>query len=324
MIGKRGKLMILLYVIFLAVLFLMCSTDLIIREPEKEIYQIAVIIEDVRDDNYSNFKKGMDQAAVEFNADVRFITLYEKLDTRQQLELIEREQQDGTDALIVVPADEEQVIAALAGKKVTVPVVLLSSGLTGEGVTGNVDIDYKDMGKYLAERMAEHMTKDVPVLIASSPESQSMMSRNFLDGAGGALSEMGYECQIVDYDRQKMGEIPERFGKRTGTKTAILAESPEILAEMAGFLADNPSCRDAVQGLFGRGSTWPILNYLDRGLITGICVTDEFSIGYFSVYMAVQGLEGYGKQTPREVDFHYIEKEDLRDPAYEKMLFPIE
>ena len=90
MIGKRGKLLVVLYVVFLAVLFLMCSTDLIIREPEKEIYQVAVIIEEARDDNYGNFRKGMDQAAMEFNADVRFITLYEKLNAEEQMELIDR------------------------------------------------------------------------------------------------------------------------------------------------------------------------------------------------------------------------------------------
>ena len=75
MIGKRGKLLLLLYVLVLIILFLMCSTDLLIKEPDKEIYQIAVIIEDIRDDNYSNFRKGMDQAAVELNADVRFIRI---------------------------------------------------------------------------------------------------------------------------------------------------------------------------------------------------------------------------------------------------------
>ena len=63
MIGRSGKVMIVLYIVCLVVLFLMCSTDLIIREPERQIYQIAVIIEDVRSDNYSNFRKGMDLAA---------------------------------------------------------------------------------------------------------------------------------------------------------------------------------------------------------------------------------------------------------------------
>ena len=125
MIGKHGKLLIFLYIVFLIILFLMCSTDLVIREPEREIYQIAVIIEDVRSDNYSNFRKGMDQAAMEFNVDVRFITLYEKLDVEQQMELMDREQQDGADALIVVPADEEQI----NGKPMTIPVIFLRSGL---------------------------------------------------------------------------------------------------------------------------------------------------------------------------------------------------
>ena len=32
MIGKRGGLLVFLYMIFLVVLFLMCSTDLIIRK----------------------------------------------------------------------------------------------------------------------------------------------------------------------------------------------------------------------------------------------------------------------------------------------------
>ena len=108
MIGRRGKALIIVYVAFLAVLLLMCSTDLIIREPEREVYQVAVIIEDMRSDNYSNFRKGMDQAAMEFNVDVHFITLYEKLDAAQQMELMEREEQDGADALVVVPADEGQ------------------------------------------------------------------------------------------------------------------------------------------------------------------------------------------------------------------------
>ena len=90
MIGKRGGLLVFLYMIFLVVLFLMCSTDLIIREPKKKVYQISVIVEDDRDDNYSNFKKGMEQAAVELHADVRFITLYERLDAGQQMELLNR------------------------------------------------------------------------------------------------------------------------------------------------------------------------------------------------------------------------------------------
>ncbi len=236
MIGKRGKATLLLYMIFLAVLFLMCSTDLIIREPEKEIYQIAVIIEDSRDDNYGSFRKGMDQAALELNADVRFFTLYEKLDADQQMELIGREQQDGADALIVVPADEDRVVDALAGHQVTVPMVLLGSGLTGEGVTGTVVVDYGKMGELLGQKMAEHMDEHRTVLVFSDPSAQSGASRRFLEGARTVMEEEGILCRLVVRDGEQ-GFKPFTESLDAEGQVLILAESPEILAETAGILA---------------------------------------------------------------------------------------
>lgn len=321
MIGKRGKLLIFLYMIFLIVLFLMCSTDLIIREPEQKIYQMAVIIEDGRDDNYSNFRRGMDQAAVEFNADVHFITLYEKLDADQQMELIEREQQDGNEALIVVPVDEMKLSGALTQKQIMIPMVVLESEITGEEVIGTITTDYKKMGQYLARQMLGRVSEDCVILIFSETGNRSIASRNFSDGITQELDNGGYQYEMV---MQREGGFREVMKSLEGKKSVILAESPEILTEAAGAMADDPALAESVQGLYGRGSTLAILNYLDRGLITGICVTDEFSVGYFSVYMAVQKLEGLEIQTPMVMDYYYIENKDLREPVYEKMLFPIE
>ena len=42
------------------------------------------------------------------------------------------------------------------------------------------------------------------------------------------------------------------------------------------------------------------------------------------MYMAVQALERAGGQIPLVLDSYYIEKEDLRDPKYEKMLYSME
>lgn len=308
---------IFLYVVFLAVLFLMCSTDLIIREPEKEIYQVAVIIEDARDDNYGNFRKGMDQAAVELNADVRFITLYEKLDAAQQMEMILREQQDGTDALIVVPADEKQVIAALASKQVTTPVVLLGSELMGEGVAGVVAVDYKEMGAVAARQIIGHTPKDCPVLILEDREKKSDMSRRFQEGAAKELEDAGYNYETVE-------SLEGRVRAGEGENAVILAENPQILTEAARILADNPHLSEHILGLYGRGTTMQILNDLDRGVITGVCAADDFGIGYLSVCMAVRALEESGSQRPVTMECWYIEKEDLKDPVFEAMLYPIE
>lgn len=319
MIGRSGKVMIVLYIVCLVVLFLMCSTDLIIREPERQIYQIAVIIEDVRSDNYSNFRKGMDLAAAELNADVRLITLYEKLDVKEQMDLMDREQQDGTDALIVVPVEEEQVSA----RQMTIPVILMRAGVAEAAGAGNVIVDYEKMGEQLAREILKEQPADVPVYVLTDPAGQSDMDRLFLKGSDAVFQEAGRSVQrILRGEEERFYTMLEQPGAEA-QKVVILAENQDILTEAAGVVAGSEAVADAVGGLYGRGTTMAILNYLDRGVITGICVTDEFSVGYYSVREAVRALEGAGS-VPTVMESYYIEKKDLRDPAFEKMLFPIE
>lgn len=321
MIGKRGGLLVFLYVVFLVVLFLMCSTDLIIREPEKKVCQISVIIEEDRDDNYSNFKKGMDQAAVELHADVRFITLYERLDAGQQMELLGREEQDGTDILIVAPVSEERVLDALTDRQVSVPVILLGSSAERAQAAGTVIVDERKMGEQLASQMLLRMPPDCPVLVLAEPDGPGAEDGDFLEGAMEVLRTEGRSLQAAVPDNENgCAALLEAYA---GEPAAVLAGSTDILLEVSGALSDNPSLAERTKGIYGRGSTLPVLNALDRGLITGVCVTDEFSRGYFSVQMAVQSLEG-NDQGLFVLDSYYIEKEDLRRPEYEKILFPIE
>ncbi len=297
----------------------MCSTDLIIREPERQIYQIAVIIEDVRSDNYSNFRKGMDLAAAELNADVRLITLYEKLDVKEQMDLMDREQQDGTDALIVVPVEEEQVSA----RQMTIPVILMRAGVAEAAGASNVIVDYEKMGEQLAREILKEQPADVPVYVLTDPAGQSDMDRLFLKGSDAVFQEAGRSVQrILRGEEERFYTTLEQPGTEA-QKVVILAENQDILTEAAGVVAGSEAVADAVGGLYGRGTTMAILNYLDRGVITGICVTDEFSVGYYSVREAVRALEGAGS-VPTVMESYYIDKKDLRDPAFEKMLFPIE
>ncbi|MEG0566491.1 MAG: sugar ABC transporter substrate-binding protein, partial [Hungatella sp.] len=58
MTSKREKLLWIGYALVLILLFLMSSTDLIIKEEKNEIYPISVIVEEASDDYYVNFKKG--------------------------------------------------------------------------------------------------------------------------------------------------------------------------------------------------------------------------------------------------------------------------
>ncbi len=160
MTGKE-KFFWISYGMALVVLFLLSSTDLIIKEEKVKIHPISVIVEADSDDNYVNFKKGMDLAAVELNADVSFITLYEQGNRRQQEELILREQLDGSRALIVAPVNREAVIQMQEQNSLYLPLVFINSEAGGEEErAAAVTFDFFSMGKRLGKEMASESLPD--------------------------------------------------------------------------------------------------------------------------------------------------------------------
>ncbi len=315
---RREKKLWILYGGILLLLFLLSSTDLILKEKEAEIYPIAVIVEDAADDNYVNFRKGMDRAAIELNADVRFITLYEDGNQAQQEELIIREQQDGSRALIVSPVDLDAVILMQSEKRLTIPTVLLNSeySLSEDKEAARLSFDYYGMGRILGEKILEEHSKKQPVYLVGE-ETPDRISNRFREGILAVLETAGYEVSGVRLQGDKLQW-------QIGEQAVIVALDSASLSETARILAEREEVFCHVSGLYGRGNTVSILNYLDKGIIRGLCVTDDFSLGYLSVKAAVDLAGGHSVADMGYLDSYYIQKEDLRKEEYEKMLYPIE
>ena len=85
--AKQEKILWGFFAGILVFLYLLSSTDLIIKEKKTEIYPVSIVIGDTTDDYYVNFRKGVEQAADDYNVDISFITLFEKEDADSQTEL---------------------------------------------------------------------------------------------------------------------------------------------------------------------------------------------------------------------------------------------
>ena len=308
----------------LILLYLLSSTDLIIKEHKNEVYPISVVIDDAKDENYVNFRKGMDLAAVELNADVSFITLYEKNYASQQLEMMLREQQDGARALIVSPVEETIIEEALTQKRITIPLILVHGELPADRVSSVVTTDYYEMGQQLAETVIAEQNQELPVYLFSG-NRENVATRRFRDGLSTTLSEAGFHViRYMKNSEDTFRKIMEELGYPGTEDAVIIALDQESLSETASLLEDDPALQPSVKELYGRGTTLTILNQLDRGTITGLSVTDEFSAGYLSVKRAVEAATNQVPLDQTILPSYYIEKEDLRRPEYEKMLYPIE
>ncbi len=325
MITRKEKILWILYGAALLLLFLLSSTNLVIKERKKPIYAVSVIIEDTSDDNYINFRKGMDQAAMELNADVSFITLYDRGSKKQQEELILREQQDGCKALIVSPVEEEQVLKMQEDKRITVPMVLLNSeaGAAEDGIIEQICFDYYQMGKELGERILEEQGQDKKIYLFGMPEP-GLVSTRFKDGILSVLEQANYEISFhQDAREEELKETARKTAEKEGRQAVIVALGPKALTAAAQGLSE-PGEDLEIGGLYGRGTTVRLLNYLDKGVIQGLCITDDFSAGYLSVKMAVELAE---KRIPEPLGYlksRCIRREDLRNEEYEKLLYPIE
>lgn len=321
-----------LYGIVLAVLFLLSSTDLIIKEEEAEVYPISVIVGDTTDDNYVNFRKGVERAAIELNGDVNFITLYEKGSAIQQRELILREQEDGSRALIIDPVEEGMLAGMQKETKFSIPMILINAGREETEKLENtacITFDYYGMGRILGEEiLREHSEKAAVYLLRD--EKPDVAEELFARGLGERLGET--DCGMISFILSGEGEteriLEELILGRPG-EVVLAAANPESLLMAAEFLAQEQEAAARVQGLYGRGNTVPILNYLERGMIRGLCVTDDFSAGYLSVKTAVElaGRRSVKRISAEDMGYlesHYIRREDLRNEKYEKMLYPIE
>lgn len=317
--GKEKGIMILCGAV-LVVLFLLSSTDLILKDEKAEIYPIAVVIDEISDDSYVNFRKGVERAARDLNADVSFITLYEQWDQEQQTKLLLREQQDGNKALIVLPVDQDAVLREQSEKRLTIPLILVNGAFVERENTACITFDHADMGRQLGEALLRERP-DLSRVYLVDGGRRDAASAAFAEGICDVLEQAGCPaaCWELPVEEEKY-----RLDDLIDVNTVTVATDTKSLEKMAQFLTEMGVGQESFGGLYGRGGTVSVLNYLDRGVIRGLCVTDDFSAGYLSVKAAVCLADGGTVQNSGCLPGYYIRREDLRNAKFEKMLYPVE
>ncbi len=308
----------------LILLYLLSSTDWIIKEKEVEVYPVSLIISDTSDDDYVNFRKGVDQAAVEYNVDVSFITLYEKDDLAQQMELVRREAADGAGAVILEPVDAMECRQYLEENRYGTPIILLGELPPEDEVKGSVYVDWTAAGRKMGEAIAAEQEPELPVWIfADNPFIGK--AGEMRDGLTEVLEKKGFSYTVVqretDDTYRSVIEKTVYPGNGEGLIAALDAASTAEAAEIVG---GSSVYGRYISGLYGVGMMPSLLDQLDKGTIRGLVVTNQFDAGYFAVKKAVQALEKEQERNQFSLESYYIEKDELRSKKYEKMLYPID
>ena len=210
--------------------------------------------------------------------------------------------------------------------QLVLPLVFINSEAVGEsGTAAAVTFDYFTMGENLGKEIATVCGPDEKLYFLEN-EAMSVAGRKFMEGIRSGVAE-GCEGTAASYawtsDTEKT-KILEKLTEGRTQKIILVAPEPESLLEAAQMIEDTEGAEEWVAGLYGRGSSVPILNFLDKGIIKGLCITDDFSAGYLSVKAAIELAEGGSVQTGNYLDSYFIRRGDLRNEKYEKILYPVE
>lgn len=324
MIGTgKERFFWIIYACFLILLFLMSSTDLIIKERTPEIYRVSVIVDDSKDDYYSNFRKGMEQAAIDYNVDVSFITLYERNSVYQQEKMMSREIGDGAQAIVLAPVNPIECTTMLEEIGSNIPVIILNNEVSASQVRSNLTADYFEAGRQMAQAIVGENDRGHSVYLFTEGLKLGSNAR-FYDGIASVLTQWGYETTLVDKSSDYgYGGILDNLISLNDKKTVMIALDSESLVTISDTLDARAGEWDRMP-LYGYGATMQILNYVDQEIISGIVTVNQYDAGYLSMEKSVEAIQNKGEKETINLSHFYLEKQDITKKEYEKMLYPID
>lgn len=298
---NRFEIAVLSFLGTLVVLSLMIP-QLVRDERPPQLLALSVLFRDTESSGWAIARQGMERAADEFGAELRFLNLTAPNDGEEQAELMLREIEGGANALVVVPADSESLAAALGETAGLCPVVTMESPV--EGGAGEVVLDNAQLGRRLAEALMEDWTSGPVLLLDTAPSCAGVTAR--LEAARDALCQAGITAV-------RASELPEE-----GEAEWVMAFERSATLRFA----ERKEAEELSFALYGVGGSTAITAHLERGTISAMAAWSDYAAGYLAVRQAVEGTREQGREL-EPLPFFILRGEDIYAPEYQKLLFPV-
>lgn len=304
--------------VILMIMVIGLALMMILGQNKKALDKVSVILENAGDSQWSALKYGLKMAAEEEGIELAVVDVEEGLDVEAQKKVLEREIEDGADALIVQPVLDKNDQEVLKKIEKRVPVMLV--GYEAEKGETRYDLpvikeDNYEMGQALAEEMLKDFEgnieeKKIGLLLAST-DSNMLSSR-----------ECGFKDALEDKNANILELSLDLFLNReenTESKVDIvIALDDSNLTAIGEYLA---SSQPHGELLYGIGQSTEAIYYLDKGIAECVVVPDEFNVGYQSLSEVARKLDHYFENMKKQtVSYSVIRKETLFSKENQELL----
>ena len=312
---KNGLIQLaILFALGAAVILSTVLPPVIQQHSEPQILSVSILIRDTDSSLWTNTRSGMEQAADELGAELRFLTLSAPNDAAEQEELLLREIEGGADAIVAVPADADVLAAALTKYAPACPVVSMESPLEGASVT--IAPDSAQLGRELAAALLQDWTAGPGLLVDTSGGANAGITAR-LEAAHEALLDAGVPVSTRTCTGDELAGGLRAMLAQTGSQCVMACDPSATLRA-----AEGKKLAQLCVPLYGVGSTVGILTDLGQGSIAAVATWSDYAAGYLAVEQAVKAARGEGC-TSTPLPFSILRGEDIYEPNNQKLLFPV-
>lgn len=302
------------------------------KNTEQSLYSV-VLYED-NSNQWNTLMEGIDQAEKDFEVDIHYVTMGNARTAKEQMDMINREIQDGANGILLAAVDSEGLGKCLKDSEISVPVVTVETGIESEmpRTEAHISADNYAMGQMLGEKILEDMKKEgkmeTVAVIREYMERESVKKR--YEGLMDTLHAGGVET--VSRSRQEgdfslslyIGGVMREYryiaalDKYTTEETAKAQD--QYRYEFDRTVAPVTTKREYVK-VYGIGNTAQTVSDLDNGKTEALVYQNEFNMGYNGIKALVEKQKkGY---VAEEYDIMYklVTRETLYESENERLLF---
>lgn len=282
-------------------------------------YEVSVVVNNSSSDRWIAFKEGLEQGAEDYSIRLNVVTTSSFDNLEDQQAVIEREIVNGAEGVIVQLCASSGTEGLLQELTASTALVLVETDAEPTETYAAALPDNAGMGEALVQAAAEDAGGSLSgktIGILTGNQAQLAMQQR-LEGFTQAAEASG--CQILwtlETGESDDGQLTEQLNEQP-VDILIALENDETEQAVDELLAIQANVL-----LYGVGCSEKNVYYLDKGIITGLIVPNEFNMGYQSVALMAQYLQSR-KTGQTEISHITVNKETMYDTENQKVLFPI-
>lgn len=239
------------------------------------VYHVSVLLDGRDSDYWKNFRAGMNQAALEENIDLHFLTRYEGETT--QSTALRAEWEGEADGVVIVPVDAAALGETLKDAPSDLVVGVMGPRLDSDRVDCYIAPDYAMVGRRLAETAVQAGAEDGCTVYLSP--TASLAAKQIAAALQESLEGMGVRCSTMEAEPTAVrSPLPRGM---------LLAVEPAMTEALC-------AAEEASGRVVGMGASSRLLHYLEDGTAAALVVQGDYDAGYLAVSRLARRLAGGG------------------------------